>query len=43
MHDDDDVQDQDPVFLNGPYSATVPEGVAPDTRIFEIQVSKEYR
>ena len=34
----EDVQDQDPVFLNGPYSATVPEGVAPDTRIFEIQV-----
>ena len=34
----EDVQDQDPVFLNGPYSATVPEGVAPGTRIFEIQV-----
>ena len=34
----EDLQDQDPVFLNGPYSATVPEGVAPGTRIFEIQV-----
>ena len=37
----EDVQDQDPVFLNGPYSATVPEGVAAGTRIFEIQVRKE--
>ena len=34
----EDVQDQDPIFLNGPYSATVPEGVPQGTRIFEIQV-----
>ena len=34
----EDVQDQDPVFLNGPYSATVPEETAPGSTIFEIQV-----
>ena len=34
----EDVQDQDPVFLNGPFSATVPEGTPPGSSIFEIQV-----
>ena len=34
----EDVQDQDPVFLNGPYSISVPEGVAPSSRILEVQV-----
>ncbi|XP_038210910.1 cadherin-23 [Zerene cesonia] len=31
-----DVQDQPPVFLNAPYSPTVPENTSPDTSILEI-------
>ncbi|GBP73902.1 Cadherin-23 [Eumeta japonica] len=31
-----DVQDQPPVFLNAPFSATVPENTKPDTSIMEI-------
>ena len=34
----EDIQDQDPIFLNGPYSATVAEGTQPGQPIFEIQV-----
>ena len=34
----EDIQDQDPVFLNGPYSATVAEGTPAGQPIFEIQV-----
>ena len=33
----EDVQDQDPVFLNGPYSETVPEGTQPGSSIFDVQ------
>ena len=33
-----DVQDQDPVFLNAPYSDTVPEGTPEGSLIFSIQV-----
>ncbi|XP_045493126.1 cadherin-23 [Colias croceus] len=31
-----DVQDQPPVFVNSPYSPTVPENTSPDTSILEI-------
>jgi len=34
----EDIQDQDPVFLNAPYSATVPEGSPEGSPIFEILV-----
>ena len=34
----EDVQDQNPVFLNAPYSKTVPEGTPEGTEIFSIQV-----
>jgi len=34
----EDIQDQDPVFLNAPYSATVPEGSQEGAPIFEILV-----
>jgi len=34
----EDIQDQDPVFLNAPYSATVPEGSKEGSPIFEILV-----
>jgi len=34
----EDIQDQDPVFLNAPYSATVPEGSQEGSPIFEILV-----
>ena len=33
-----DVQDQSPLFLNAPYTATVPENVDPGTKIFDIMV-----
>lgn len=33
-----DVQDQSPLFLNAPYTATVPENVEPGTQIFDIMV-----
>lgn len=33
-----DVQDQNPVFLNAPYSTTVPEGTSKGSHIFEIEV-----
>jgi len=34
----EDIQDQDPVFLNAPYSATVKEGTIEGTPIFQILV-----
>ena len=34
----EDIQDQSPVFLNGPYSSTVAEGTPPGQTIFEIKV-----
>lgn len=34
----EDIQDQDPIFLNAPYSATVPEGSEEGSPIFEILV-----
>lgn len=33
-----DIQDQVPVFLNGPYSVSIPENVPTGTTIFEIKV-----
>ena len=34
----EDIQDQKPVFLNGPYSSTVAEGTQPGQTIFQIKV-----
>ena len=33
-----DIQDQVPVFLNGPYSVSIPENVPTGTTIFEVKV-----
>ena len=34
----EDIQDQDPVFLNGPYSASIAEDTAPGSAIFDVSV-----